>query len=239
MNEVADIFKTTSLQSFASLIVAKTANLPLLCDDAGTLQIAKLGFDLEGFCSQAALRVAVIKRLIQPDEYADAVFQLFDSNYKFVAEDLDTLISYLSRNDWELTPLFKRLIERFDSGEINESVSCRNMGCLLAHAWMRTKSITSDGNRWMSYICERLRSRGFEEDNIRYALVGIATTFMEVPECYFALIQAMKGIDWLPLSFKQSMSQISDLIVLSLSGDIGKRIGPAAYRWAMYVQRLS
>lgn len=233
-NEVQYLFKTTSPQAFASLIVAKTTGLPLLCDDVGTLQIAKLGFDVEGFCSQAALRVGVTRRLIQQDEYADAIFLLFSSNYKFVSDDLDTLISYLSRNGWELTPLFKRLIERFDGGESNESASCRNMGSILAHAWMRTKSLTSGRELWMSYICERLRSRGSEEDNLRYALVGIATTFIEVPECYVALTQAMKEISWLPLSFRQSLSKISKIIVVMLSEDLGKKLGSAAMRWPVY-----
>ena len=237
VNEVADFFETISNQGFASLIVAKTLGFPILCDDTGTLQVANLGFETNGFCSQAALRVAVERHIIKQDTYSDALIQLFGSNYHFVAEDLDSLISYLSRNGWELTPLIKSLFERFDKGEVDQAYSCKNMGSILAHAWMRTTSQSSNGDRWVSYICERLQSNGSEEFNIRYALVGVALVFIEVPDCFFMLVRAMRNIDGLPPHFRLHLDAAVESIVAVITKNTNGLLGLASERWATYAHR--
>jgi len=237
VNEVAALFETISSQGFASVIVAKTLGFPILCDDIGTLQVTNLGFETDGFCSQAALRLALERHIINPNTYSDALIQLFGSNYHFVAEDIDSLISYLSRNEWELTPLIKSLFERFDKGQLDHAFSCKNMGSILAHAWMRTTSQTSDADQWLSYICERLRSNGSEEDNLRYALVGVALVFIEVPDCFFMLVRALRNIEGPSPHFRLHLDAAVASIVIVITKNTNGLLGLASKRWAPYAHR--
>jgi len=235
-NEAADVLGLCSPQAFATLVVAKTTGLPVLCDDTGTLQIAKSGFNIQGFCSQAALRAAVSRLCLRHEIYADAVVKLFESNYHFVSEDADCLITHLSQKGWELTPTIVRMFERFDNGTANEQACCTIMGHVVAHAWMRARGPVSDSVRWLNFICERLRANGTEYQNLRWALVAAAITFIEVPECFFAMTRAMQHIGWLPETFKRHVGEHAASIASAIATNGCDYLGPAAPRWSAYVR---
>lgn len=219
LNEAASFFKLCDNSVWASVQVACQTGLPLLCDDVGTLQMAKMSSGVEGFCSQTALRLGDQKAVLTDRQYAEAVMRLFESNYYFVSDDVHSLVTYLENHEWVLTPSVRALFERFDTGVVTRVTACRIMGGVLAHAWLRASHPDADGQRWVNYICERLRSVGDASENFVTALYGTVEMYFNTPDLFFSLVIAITKVEWLPNDLVSEIKVAGRLIMRAMGSD--------------------
>jgi tetratricopeptide (TPR) repeat protein len=230
VNEAGSFLKHCDPVVWASVLASQQLGLPLLCDDVGTLQVARMACKVEGFCTQTALRLGEIKKVITDSEYADAVVRLFESNYYFVAEDVHSMINYLGRHGWQLSPSVKALLERFDSGAVTRVPACRIMGGILAHAWLRAAT-TEERDRWLSYICERLRSIGDPVENFHTAFLGAIEVYVDTPDLFSGMVHAICRVPWLPAELLNPIKQGARLFMRGMGNERLAHLGQVRQRW--------
>jgi hypothetical protein len=165
-------------------------------------------------------------------EYADAMVRLFESNYYFVAEDVYSMVNYLSRNEWKLSPAIRGIIERFDTGAVTRVAACRIMGGILAHAWLRAAT-QEERQRWISYICERLCSVGDPSENFQTAFLGAIEAYIDTPDLFSGMVHAICRVSWFPADLVASVKQGARLSMCAMGNERLAHLGKVRERWVI------
>lgn len=236
-NDAGSFLKHCNAEAWSSVCVAAQTGLPLLCDDAGTLKVARMANTVEGFCTQTALRLGEVKDVITEAEYADAVVRLFESNYHFVSDDVYSTVNYLGRHGWAMTPAVRGIIERFDTGAVTRVSACRILGGILAHAWLRAPS-PECRDRWVTYICERLRSAGDSSENFRTAFVGAIEPYLHTPDLFAGMIHAICRVKGLPANEISSIKGSAQLCMLAMGQARLVHLEEVQKRWLSLVRAI-
>lgn len=193
--------------------------------------MAKMSSRIEGFCSQTALRLGGQKAVLTDRQYAEAVMRLFESHYYFVSDDVHCLVTYLENHQWLLTPMVRAIFERFDTGVVTRVTACRIMGGVLAHAWLRASHSDADSQRWVNYICERLRSIGDPLENFITALYGTLEMYFNTPDLFFGLVIAITKVEWLPGELVSEIKIAARLLMRAMGSERLEWVAHHGQRW--------
>lgn len=113
----------------ASVVAGAVSKVvPLLSDDYALRRLAKQAQNVDGFCTQALLRVAHSRGVISQREYSAAVLHLFKRGYKFVSDGIDTLVFALTSDRFDASETVTRLLSRISEPEITKEVSATILG---------------------------------------------------------------------------------------------------------------
>jgi predicted nucleic acid-binding protein len=173
-----------------SIAVAKGRNLPLYSDDVGVRALAKNEHELSGFCTQAFLRAAVAKRQLEPTSYEDAVLSLFRHNYNFVSESAETVLRALHADEYDLTPLTRRLVSRISQTDINRPSSAAILGQVIGDIWIHAGRSLRE--QWIDLTAKNLAAIEQFADVCAVLLRTLALSLLRLPAEFVGLCRAVE-----------------------------------------------
>jgi predicted Zn-dependent protease len=193
------------------IFVARERSAPLLSDDLILRGIARLEEKIDGFCTQTALRVALERRLISPDEYDDAVFQLWDWNYKFVSERAETMVRAFSRANGRVSDSIERLLRRVERKECEIVSAVPILAGFLAFAWLNGNAEGDRRETWARIVWESfLRADPPQMQIVRF-VAELAKRFAFFPDAFLGLV------GWAIRSVPE-VARFADVILKSVRG---------------------
>lgn len=139
------------------ILLAQNLNVAFYCDDAPMRSLASIEHHIPTFCTQAVLRVARGRGLLSDAEYEDCIIELLRHNYHFVSESADTILRLAESEQFQLTLLSRRLLNRLSQPELNQSFSVKILGEFFVLLW-RSDFTKSGGRRdeWLGVCIEAL-----------------------------------------------------------------------------------
>ncbi len=204
LNEAIELMETLSESAFAGMCIAKEQDVPLLCDDLGTRQLAAMALDEASFSVQRLLEVARDRGHITKDEYHRCVIVLFQNNYSFISDSQEDVLYHLKTTGWAFDQVARLIFERFDKGDIDRGTASKSMGWLMSHAWGSADwAGRFKGEEWIKYFCERLMSNGNVPQNFKNAALGCLQVIIATPEAAFTLCQHVTSLNWIPKAARE------------------------------------
>lgn len=147
------LIEACGMAGISPSLVAKEKSVALFSDDVCLRAIGNPDERPSSFCTQAFLRLAVQRHVLNPSEYQDAVINLIEMNYGFVSEDSDVLARCYVLAKGKTTQLALEMIGRINQPFYDQESCLRVLAEFAVFVW-RSDGPTATNNRedWLREI---------------------------------------------------------------------------------------
>ena len=170
---------------YLPVALAGSTGAAFYSDDVRMRALAKHEHKVDGFCTQALLRVAAERKLISPQEYEDALLTLIRWNYAFVSDGSGTLIRSLEVDNYTLSPLVQRLFRRILEPEINQETCALILGQVVGHLWRSIPSKPGTSKEDLLRFCiDAIIHTNRAADLFEHLIAGMGIYVLTTPDVF-------------------------------------------------------
>lgn len=121
----------------AAILLAKEQCIPLYSDDLRVRILAAQHWGVGGFDSQALLRYAHSKSVMDDVNYFNSLCMLVDSNYRFVRINAEVLMFALERSNMAVSEGVRNLFRLIQGPDCNQHSAVQIIAELIKQVWIR------------------------------------------------------------------------------------------------------
>jgi tetratricopeptide (TPR) repeat protein len=167
---------------YEPILVAKSRAVIYYADDAPMRSLASNSHGVSCFGSQALLRAARERNLLNDQQYEDAIITLLRHNYHFVSETYETLRRLAESEGFEPSELAKRLLRRAADPNVDQATSIRILGDFCFFIWSADLSKSKTGRDvWLGLCLDSILSTKQPERLFVHFLANLGFRALTLP----------------------------------------------------------
>jgi tetratricopeptide (TPR) repeat protein len=170
---------------YETILAAKVRGVAYYSDDAPMRSLAFTEHKISGFCTQAMLRAAKEKKLLNDLEYEDCVITLLKHNYYFVSESVETLARLTITQNFQISDVLRRMIYRVTDPKVNRDTSIRILSDFFLFLW-REDYLKAEMSRdeWLEFCLAAILKAKDTEQLFPHFIANLAGRTLYHPETF-------------------------------------------------------